>query len=75
MGMPMKVARPESIPVVRSPIWTRERVCASVGFLLVPVFLLAFPHTIVESIIGVFAQFGLIFWFHRGRHTVHHANR
>lgn len=55
-------------------IWTAERVCAVVGFLLIPVLLLTFSHTVIESIIGVLAQIGLIFWFHKGRHTAHHAN-
>jgi len=62
-------------PTSAYPIWTPERVCAVIGFLLVPILLLTFSHTALESVIGVLAQLGLIFWFHKGRHTVHHANR
>lgn len=67
--------RPQVSADSDSKIWTVGRVCVAGGFLLVPVCLLAFSHTVVESIIGVLAQFGLLYWFHKGRHTVHHVNR
>jgi hypothetical protein len=82
MGTPATSHKPveqrlQSVPISKPDprIWTEDRMVAVVGFLLIPIYLLAFSHTVVESVIGVLAQVGLIFWFHRGRHTVDHANR